>query len=121
MRPKTLALTVLAALSFASPALERAVTGRVELLSTFGLVETAVLLVVLFWWFHLDKAEHGHQAGKLMNAGVLVFAAIALPVYFIRSRGWQRGTRTTAFALLFLGATLALGEAGEWLGAWFAA
>ena len=117
MRPKTLALTVLAALSFASPALERAVTGRVELLSTFGLVETAVLLVVLFWWFHLDKAEHGHQAGKLMNAGVLVLAAVALPIYFIRSRGWKRGALTIALAAAFLGATFVLAELGERLGA----
>jgi len=25
----------------------------------------ALSLVTLFWWYHLDKAEHAYQAGKL--------------------------------------------------------
>jgi hypothetical protein len=116
MRPKPLALVILAAISLLAPMIERIVTGAVDPLSGFGLAETALSLVVLFWWYHVDKAEHGYQAGKLMNAGVLVLAVIALPVYFIRSRGWKRGTRTIALALLFLAATFVLGEAGEWLG-----
>jgi len=116
MRPKPLALVILAAISLLAPMIERIVTGAVDPLSGFGVAETALSLVVLFWWYHLDKAEQGYQAGKLMNAGVLVLAVIALPVYFIRSRGWKRGTRTIALALLFLGATFVLGEAGEWLG-----
>ena len=118
-RPKPLALIILAVLSFIAPLAERWVTGRVEPFSNYGLVEMALSLVILFWWYHVDKAEHAYRAGKLMNAGVLLLAVVALPVYFIRSRGWQRGTRATAVALLFLGVTLALGEAGEWLGAWF--
>src|SRR2546425_3006852 len=116
-RPKTVALIVLAVLSFASPALERAITGRVELLSNFGLGETLLSLVVLFWWFHLDKAEHDYRAGKLMNAGVLVLAALALPIYFIRSRGWKRGAIAIGVALLFLAGTFVLAELGERLGA----
>jgi hypothetical protein len=116
-RPKALALIMLAVLSFIAPLAERWATGRVEPFSGYGLAEMALSLVVLFWWYHVDKAEHAYQAGKLMNAGVLLLAVVALPVYFIRSRGWQRGIRTTALALLFLGVTLALGEAGEWLGA----
>ena len=91
MRPKPLALFILAATSLVAPMLEKMITGAVDPLSGFGLAETAFSLVVLFWWYHLDKAEQGYQAGKLMNAGVLVLAVIALPVYFIRSRGWRRG------------------------------
>src|SRR5207237_2056496 len=100
---KTVALALLAALSLVSPALEMAITGRVETFSSYGLAETAVSLVVLFWWYHLDKAEHNYQAGKLMNAGVLLAAVLTLPVYFIRSRGWRRGARAIALAALFLG------------------
>lgn len=114
---KAAALTTMAALSFAMPAIERAMTGRVELLSSYGLAETALSLIALFWWFHLDKADHHYQAGRLMNAGVLIAAVIALPIYLVRSRGWQRGGIAILFALAFLGVTLALGEAGEWLGA----
>jgi hypothetical protein len=117
MSPKTLALVLLAALSFASPLAERLVTGRVEMLSSFGLAETLVSVVLLFWWYHLDKAERGYAAGRLMNAGVLVAAVIALPVYFVRTRGWKGGTRTAAFAGAFLLVTFLLGELGEWLGA----
>ena len=116
-KDKAAPLIALAAISFVMPALERAMTGRVEMLSTYGLVETALSLIALFWLFHLDKAEHDYRAGKLMNAGVLTFAAIALPIYFIRSRGWKRGALTIGLALLFLCAMFALEEAGEWLGA----
>ena len=117
-RPKALALISLAVISFVAPLAERWGTGRVDPFSSYGLAEMALSLVILFWWYHLDKAEHAYPAGKLMNAGVLVLAVVALPVYFIRSRGWQRGTRTIALALVFLGLTLVLGEAGERLGAW---
>jgi hypothetical protein len=116
-RAKATALVLLAAIALVSPALEMAMTGRVEMFSSYGLVETAVSLVLLFWWYHLDKADHGYQAGRLMNAGVLLLAVIALPVYFIRSRGWARGARAIVAAALFLGATLALSELGERLGA----
>jgi hypothetical protein len=118
MQPKTLALVLLAVLSFANPLVEMLVTGQVEMLSTFGLVETAISLVLLFWWYHLDKAQNQYSAGPLMNGGVLILAAIALPIYFIRSRGWKRGGIATALAAAFLLLTLALGEAGEALGAW---
>lgn len=118
MQPKTLALVLLALLSFASPLVEMLATGRVEMLSSFGLGETLVSVVLLFWWYHVDKAEHRYAAGRLMNAGVLVLAALALPIYFVRTRGWKRGGITIALAGAFLLATFVLGEAGEALGAW---
>ncbi|MFN2644768.1 MAG: hypothetical protein ABR570_07235 [Burkholderiales bacterium] len=113
---KPIALFLLAVISLLSPALEATVTGRVEMMSTYGLVETAVSLILLFWWYHVDKADHGYHAGKLMNAGVLLFAVVALPLYFIRSRGWKRGARAIVFAAVFFAATLLLGELGERLG-----
>src|SRR5689334_8652793 len=75
MQPKTLALVLLAVFSFGSPLAEMLATGRVEMLSTYGLIETAIEVVLLFWWYHLDKAQHDYRAGRLMNAGVLVLAA----------------------------------------------
>jgi hypothetical protein len=117
VRPKALALVALAALSLVSPMIERIATGQVEPMSGYGIGETLASLVLLFWWYHLDKAEHNYRAGKLMNAGVLVLAVIALPVYLVRSRGWRRGAIAIGVAAAFLGATLALGELGERLGA----
>ena len=48
---------------------------------------------------------------------MLPFEAIALPIYFVRSRGWKRGGIAIAWALAFLCVMFALEEAGEWLGA----
>jgi peptidoglycan/LPS O-acetylase OafA/YrhL len=116
VRPKLVALGLLALISLISPMMEKLVTGRVEMLSRFGMIETVVSLVVLFWWYHMDKREWSYKAGPLMNGGVLAFAIVALPVYFVRTRGWKKGAVTIALALAFLAATLLLGEGGEKLG-----
>jgi hypothetical protein len=116
-RWKTRAFIILAVLSFASPLLERWITGRVEMLSDFGWAEMLLSLIVFFCWYHLDKAEYDYRAGRLMNAGMLVLAALALPIYLIRSRGWPRGARAIGVALLFFAGMMVLEELGEWLGA----
>jgi steroid 5-alpha reductase family enzyme len=116
MKSKLVALAVLALISLISPIVETIATGKVETFGTFGMVETAVSLVVLFWWYHVDKQERNYRAGPLMNGGVLAVAIVALPVYFIRSRGWKKGALAIGLALAFLGATLVLSELGEKLG-----
>jgi hypothetical protein len=116
MNSKRLALAILAFISLVSPMIERVATGRVETFGTFGMVETVISLVVLFWWYHVDKQERNYRAGPLMNGGVLAVAIVALPVYFIRSRGWKKGALAIGLALAFLGATLVLSELGEKLG-----
>ena len=78
---------------------------------------TLVSLVLIFWWYHLDKLERGYRAGKLMNAGMLVMVVVAMPIYLLRSRGWKEGAIATLVAAAFLGAMLALEFAGEKLGA----
>ena len=118
-KAKAAALAALGAISFVMPAIESAMTGRVEMLSSYGFVETALSIIALFWWFHLDKAEHNYRAGKLINAGVLLLAAIALPIYFVDSRGWKRGGIAILWALTFLGVMFVLETAGEWVGAQF--
>ena len=51
-----------------------------------------------------------------MNGVVVALAIVALPVYFVRSRGWKRGALATAIAIGFFGLTLVLGELGEKIG-----
>jgi len=115
-RGKLGALIALGVFSFAFPAVEQAVTGRVEMLSNYGIAETVLSLIAIFVWYHLDKDEHNYRAGILMNAGVLVAAIVALPIYLIRSRGWKRGGIAIAWAAVFLAVIFALEEAGELLG-----
>jgi hypothetical protein len=115
-RSKRIALALLVALSFLGPFIEALVRGEVEPLGKFELAETFVALALIFWWYHLDKAEHGYRAGPLMNGGMLVLTALAMPVYLLRTRGWKRGAIATAIAIGVFAALYALGEAGEWLG-----
>src|SRR5262245_55884508 len=116
---KTLALILLGVVSLVAPLVEMLVTDQVEPLSKFDLAATVIELPLIFWWYHVDKREHGYQAGPLMNAGIIAVCVAALPIYLIRSRGWKRGIIATLLAGLVLAATFALAELGEWLGGLF--
>jgi hypothetical protein len=116
MKPKLVALGILGLISLISPMIEMMVTGRVETFGTFGMVEMFVSVPIAFWWYHMDKQERNYRAGPLMNIGVVALAIVALPVYFIRSRGWRKGAVATAVAIGFVVGTFVLGELGEQLG-----
>lgn len=115
--PKTSALALLGVVSFVSPLLERWWTGRIEPLSSFDVVTTLASIPLIFFWYHVDKRQRDYQAGPLMNVGIVAVAILALPIYFIRSRGWKRGLISTLLAAGFFVVTLALSELGEQVGA----
>lgn len=117
MTPKTSALALLGVVSLVGPLLERWWTGRIEPLSTFDVVTTLASIPLIFWWYHVDKRQHDYEAGPLMNVGIVAVAIVALPIYFIRSRGWKRGFIATILALGIFAVTLALSEFGEQVGA----
>lgn len=91
-------------------------TGRVEDYGRFDMAETFIAIALVYWWYHADKGARGYVAGPLMNGGVIVAAIVALPIYFVRSRGWKRGLMAIVLMLVAFGVLLALGEAGERLG-----
>lgn len=119
MSLKTLALVLLAALSVVGPIAEIAFTGQVADWGPWTAGETLASAALIFWWYHLDKVERDYRAGILMNAGVAALAAVALPIYFVRTRGWKRGGIAIVAAAGIFGALLVLGELGEWLGGFF--
>jgi riboflavin transporter FmnP len=119
-RSKIIALAILGALSLVCPLVEASFTGRVEAFGNFGLAEAFLSLLPMYWWYHLDKQQRGYQAGPLMNVGVIALTALALPIYFIRSRGWKKGTMAIVLAALFVAGTYALSELGEQIGLAFA-
>ena len=119
MKPKTMALVVLGVVSVACPAVEMAATGNVDPFGPYGLADALLSLAPIFWWYHVDKQERNYRAGPLMNVGMVALTIIAMPVYFVRSRGWKQGAISSLLALAVFGATLALGELGEWLGGFF--
>lgn len=104
-------------MSFAGPLIEVLVTGHVEDFGSFDMVETFLGIALVFWWYHADRRRRGFHAGPLMNGGVIVAAIVALPIYFVRSRGWKRGGLATLAAIAVFLLMLLLGNLGEWLGA----
>jgi hypothetical protein len=109
---KTCALAILAAISFLGPILELLVTGRIEPYGNFAMGEVFVSLAPIYWWYHEDKKQMQYSAGPLMNAGVIALAIVALPIYFIRARGWRRGGLFILMFVVAVAATFML----EWLG-----
>ncbi|HUQ24907.1 MAG TPA: hypothetical protein VM140_04495 [Burkholderiales bacterium] len=119
MPSKVIALSLLAFVSFTGPFLEILVTGHSEPYGKWELTETFIGLVLIFWWYHVDKAEHAYRAGPLMNGGMLLAVVVAMPIYLVRSRGWKRGGRATVVALAILAALFALEEAGKYSAGFF--
>jgi hypothetical protein len=116
LKAKTVALVVLGVISLVSPLLEKLLTGSVETFSHYDIAEAFLSGLLIYCWYYEDKFERGYRSGRLMNVGVILLAVAALPIYFIRSRGWRSGALTIVLALLVTGACSLLGYAGEWLG-----
>ena len=110
MRSKYAALALL---SFFGPFLEMLLTGQVESYGRWEITETLIALALVFWWYHVDKAERGYRAGPLMNGGMLLVMVVAMPVYLVRSRGWKRGALATLVAASVFALLYGLGELGE--------
>jgi len=115
-KQKIIALAVLAAIILMAPIVEGLATGKVESMSPYDIAGTVLSLVPLYWWYHMDKAEHHSRAGALMNVGIGLVAIIALPIYLVRSRGWRRGGRAIALGAAFTGLLYLLEWLGEWIG-----
>ena len=118
-KPKMAVLAALGVLSLLGPIAEIAFTGRLEDWGPWTMGETIASAVLIFWWYHLDKTERDYRAGILMNGGMVALAALALPIYFVRTRGWKRGGIAIAGAVAVFVALLVLEELGEWLGEFF--
>ena len=116
MKVKAYALAILAVISLVMPMLERMLTGQVEELGKWALAQNLLSIPPIFWWYHVDKAQKGYRAGPLMNVGVVALTIVALPVYFIRTRGWKRGSISIVQGVVVFAAIILLGMLGEWLG-----
>ena len=113
---KVYALALLAAISFLSPLIEMVATGRIEEYGKFGMAEIFLSIAPIYWWYYVDKAQMNFRAGPIQNACVIAVAIVALPVYFIRSRGWKRGSFFILMMAVALTISIALEAAGEAIG-----
>lgn len=111
---KTQVLWAFAVVSFVSGAYgaNAAVTaagGAIEL----GLVFAMITLIYL--WYRIDADQHGFQRSVFMNISIVMVAAIAVPYYLIRSRGWQHGQIAVLKAVLVFLGSIALSALGGML------
>jgi hypothetical protein len=117
MKPKHRAIALFMAIAFFFPIGEVLVVGRVDPFAGKAAWIYGVLsAITIYWWYYLDKIEHGFRAGALQNIGVAVFSLVGLPVYFFRSRGFRGGAVATAAALAVLIVASLLTYAGELVG-----
>ncbi len=58
-------------------------------------VATAMVVVLFalatFAWFRADAIQRSYPRSPFLNVAVFGLAALALPYYFFRSRGWKKG------------------------------
>ena len=113
---KIVALVILAVLSLLTPLLEIVVTGRIEPFGKFYQVNMFLSVGAVYWWYYVDKKQREFHSGPMLNVGVIALTIIALPIYFIRSRGWKDGGILLVKALGFWVLIIALAFLGETIG-----
>ena len=105
MQAKHSIVLALAGLSFVSGATGQYLYPGQEV-SPVDLWFMPVFAILVFWWYRLDTSQRGYRRTPWLNVGVIAIAALALPYYFFRSRGFKRGVLAT---LALLGAIVASG------------
>jgi len=68
----------------------------------FIIAGTIGVVMLVVSWCLLDARERGYTIPKLLLVLIVLFGAIGLPLYLIRTRG-VRGLWSSLLALLFLG------------------
>ena len=114
MKQKHRALVILVVASFVISVGEIVIFGRpVDTANAYTVGAMFLTVFLIYWWYVLDKREREFGAGPVQNLGVIFLSPIALPIYFIRSRGWAKGFIAIAIAfgvVLIIGTAIYLGE-----------
>jgi hypothetical protein len=91
-------------------------TGRLSVPQPWNMTEKLLLVSLIYWWYHTDKALHAYRAGPLLNVGVVVLFIVAIPVYLFRSREMRQGIKALFVFLVFGAAAIAALVAGGAVG-----
>ena len=68
-----------------------------------SLIVAVLSSATIFMWYRADAIARSYRRSPILNVAVFGLAAVSLPYYFVRSRGWQAGLHAIAIALgLFL-------------------
>lgn len=111
---KTQVLWAFAVVSFVSGA-HAASSGVTEVAGPIELGLVFAMISLIFLWYRIDADQHGFQRSVFMNVSIVMVAAIAVPYYLIRSRGWQHGQIAVLKAVLVFLGSIALSALGGML------
>jgi len=62
----------------------------------------ALYAFLIFGWYHTDSDQRGFRRGFVMNFLIMMLAAVGIPVYMFRTRGFAHGLIGVGWALLML-------------------
>lgn len=111
---KTQVLWAFAVVSFVSGAFG-ANAATTQAGGVIELVLVIAMISLIFLWYRIDAEQHGFQRSAFMNVSIVMVAAIAVPYYLIRSRGWQHGQIAVLKAVLVFLGSIALSALGGML------
>lgn len=103
---KTQVLWAFAAVSFISGA-NPVVAMSADMARAIELGLVFAMVFLIFLWYRIDADQRGFQRTALLNVAIVMIAAVAVPYYLIRSRGWQEGQLAVLKAIgVFLGSIM---------------
>jgi hypothetical protein len=106
-KPKRWRLIGLAAVSIIGGVLEQLFSETHADERAFAIGGMVLGLILLVSWCRLDAREQGYTISKPLLLAIILFAAIGLLIYFIRTRG-ARGILSFGIAVLFTVVLIAL-------------
>lgn len=101
MSKKILVIIALALVSFASGMTTQYLEPDVDFPSS-GIPFSLMAITLIFIWYYLDTEEIRYPRTPALNICVIAVSAIALPYYFLRSRGFKTGLLYSVTALAIL-------------------
>lgn len=110
---KHLALILFLLLAFLS-GLARQFFAPGQLMSRVDIPFLLIGLLLTFLWYRIDSDQLGYRRSAILNVMVLAITLLALPYYFLRSRGFLRGSLATVLFLLVAFAYSMLQAGGEY-------
>jgi hypothetical protein len=117
MKEKLRPLVMLALVSLLLPLGEVVIRRKApEPLGPTTLIDVVLTTYAVYWWYLLDKRQRNFAAGSWQDLGVIFLFIVALPVYFIRSRGWGNGAVAILVMVLAVAASGVLSYVGEQIG-----
>ena len=113
-RQKTQVLRAFGVVSFVSGA-HAASAAVSEMARAIDLGLVFAMISLIFLWYRIDADQYGFKRTVFMNISIVMVAAIAVPYYLIRSRGWQHGQIAVLKAVLVFLGSIALSALGGML------